>query len=98
MGNSIIFLTHEEQDFITKMETHKVLWVLFFRKKSKWIEDWISYFSLQEYEAEDSLKELCVLMEEDDQQSAALALQSHYERAIANDKDLHKLGCLGKAG
>lgn len=51
--------------------------------------------SLQKYDAEEALDHLRIVMEENEQQKAALALQSHYERAISNNKELHRLGCLG---
>lgn len=50
---------------------------------------------MQEYESEEILQQLCNLMELNEEK-AALALQTHFERAIANDKELHRLGCLGK--
>lgn len=73
-GSSFIFLTHEEQDFITRLQEHKVF--------------------LQQYDAEDFLNHLSLLMEEPDHQKAATTLQRRYENALANDRDLHKLACL----
>ncbi|XP_023016763.2 uncharacterized protein [Leptinotarsa decemlineata] len=73
-GTSYIFLTHEEQDFVTKMEDHKIY--------------------LQKHDQDDFLKQLCVLMEEPDQERAATALQKRYENALSSDTDLHRMACL----
>lgn len=59
---------------------------------------WFVFFftcSLQQQDPEEFLNHLSVLMEEPDHQKAATALQRHYENALAKDKDLHKLACLG---
>lgn len=53
--------------------------------------------SLQKCETTEVLSSLCNLMEEEDQEKAALALQKYFERGIVNDKELHRLGCLGES-
>nr|CAI5870457.1 unnamed protein product [Callosobruchus analis] len=73
-GSSYIFLTHEEQDFVSVMEEHKVY--------------------LKQEDPESHLTELCVAMEEENVEKAAIALQRHYESAIASNKELHKMACV----
>lgn len=53
-------------------------------------------FSLKEKKPEEFLNYLCDVMEESDQEKAALALQKHYENAIIKNKSLHKSACFGK--
>ncbi|CAH1984200.1 unnamed protein product [Acanthoscelides obtectus] len=49
---------------------------------------------LKQEDADSHLTELSVVMEEEDTQKAAIALQKHYENAISNSKDLHKMACV----
>lgn len=53
-------------------------------------------FSLKQQDTEKFLEQLSILLEETNHQSAAIALQRHYENALANDPDLHKMACMGK--
>ncbi|CAH0552601.1 unnamed protein product [Brassicogethes aeneus] len=72
-GSSIIFLTHEEQEYITRLQDHKVF--------------------LSEHKPDDFLKHLCDLMEEEDQEKAATAVQRRYESALNKDQELFKKAC-----
>nr|CAH7761989.1 unnamed protein product [Callosobruchus chinensis] len=49
---------------------------------------------LKQEDEQSHLTELCVVMEEEHFEKAAVALQRHYENAIASNKELHKMACV----
>lgn len=72
-GTALIFLTHEEQEYVTHLQDHKVF--------------------LKQRNPKEYVSQLCQLMEEPDEETAALALQKRFENAVARNKELYKMAC-----